>query len=74
MINNLEKIKMIEYRLLNLQDVYQANLINISNPESITSESDYQIDECYKLKLDLELKIEALNKEKAALTVLQDMI
>lgn len=67
MLNNLEKIKVIEYRLSNIQDIYRANLINISNPDSITSESDYQLDYCYQLKLDLELKIEALEKEKASI-------
>lgn len=70
MISNQEKINIIENKIAYFQEVYDANLINIANPDTITSESDYQMDRCIEIKNDLEVKINALFEEKRLLTIL----
>jgi hypothetical protein len=67
-MNNIEKIEIINNKISRLDDIYQANLINIEKIDEMGPEPDYGIDECYKIKQNLELKMQALEQEKQALT------
>jgi hypothetical protein len=67
-MNNIEKIEIINNKISRLNDIYQANLINIEKIDEMGPEPDYGIDECYKIKQNLELKMQALEQEKQALT------
>ena len=67
-INNEEKIKIINDKISQLYEVYQANLINIEKINDMGPEPDYGIEKCYEIKQNLEFKIEALEEEKQALT------
>lgn len=69
MIDNLEKIQIVNYKLSNLYDIYEATLIMLDNPQSFEADSDCTIEEASQFKLDLELQIEALKTVKESLTI-----
>lgn len=68
MISNEDRIKIINNKIYDLNAIYQANLINIEKIDEMGPEPDYGIDECYRIKTELELKIQALEEERASLT------
>lgn len=69
MINFEDKINAISDKIVMLQEIYDANMVSINHPDTIIpGESDYDLSRCLETKLELELKINALESEKLALT------
>lgn len=68
MISINEKIDILNQKIFKLQDIYEANEINIEKIDQMGPEPDYGIEECLRLKNELSLKIQALILEKQALT------
>jgi len=68
MISINEKIDILNQKIFKLQDIYEANEINIEKIDQMGPEPDYGIEECIRLKNELSLKIQALILEKQALT------
>jgi hypothetical protein len=70
-MNSLDRLNIIENRIEKLVDIYEANQKDIEQINAGIGEPDYGLEECIKIKEDLELKIQALNMEKDLLSTEQ---